>query len=80
MGRFIHDNFDRIIGAASNDTVEGGSLKIIDNLSATAPATPSTEAAQSTVAIPQSSWKLWLLYFNTISADLAVIQVSESYS
>ena len=26
---FIHDNFDRIAGAASNDTAEGGSLKVI---------------------------------------------------
>ena len=55
---FIHDNFDRIAGAASNDTAEGGSLKVIDNYSATASATLSTEAAQSTVAIPGPSWKL----------------------
>ena len=55
---FIHDNFDRIVEAAANDTAEDGSLKVIDSHSVTASATPSTEAAQSTVAIPGPSWKL----------------------
>ena len=47
---FIHDNFDRIVEAAANDTAEDGGLKVIDRHSTTASAavTLSTEAAPST--------------------------------